>query len=384
MMTIERSLMRIVLLAAVWTYALPGASFAVAASGGDVFPTDLHAVRVVTLAGGLANPWGLTFLPDGRMLVTERPGRLRLVDQAGKVGDPLEGVPAVFARGQGGLLDVALDPRFEKNRFVYLSYAEPGREGAGTAVGRGRLAEDRIEEFTVIFRQVPKTGTGVHFGSRLVFSRDGKLFITLGERGERERAQDFSVHRGQVIRIGPDGTVPDDNPFVGLEGYRPETWSHGHRNPQGAALHPATGRLWTVEHGARGGDEINVPMRGKNYGWPVISYGRHYSGMKIGEGTRKEGMEQPVYYWDPSIAPSGMVFVTSDRFPAWRGNLLVGALRGQMLVRLELDGEKVVGEERMLQKLGERIRDVRQGPDGLIYLLTDSPKGRILRLEPVK
>jgi glucose/arabinose dehydrogenase len=345
--------------------------------------TDLYQVRVITVARGLENPWGLGFLPDGRMLVTERPGRLRIVDKTGTVSKPLAGVPEVFARGQGGLLDVALDPDFQENGYVYLSFVEPGKGGGGTAAGRGRLMEDRLEDFKVIFRQVPKADTRVHFGSRMVFSRDKKLFITIGERGQRERAQDFSIHRGQVIRVMPDGTVPGDNPFAGRQGYRPETWSHGHRNQQGAALHPETGRLWTVDHGARGGAEINIPLKGRNYGWPVISYGRHYSGLKIGEGTRKEGMEQPVYYWDPSIAPSGMAFYTAERFSAWKGNLLVGALKGRMLVRLELKGEKVVREERMLQGLKERIRDVRQGPDGLVYLLTDSRDGRLLRLEPV-
>jgi glucose/arabinose dehydrogenase len=349
----------------------------------ELFATEHYKVRVVTVVGGLENPWSLIFLPDGRMLVTERPGKLRYIDRNDHLSKPLAGVPEVFARGQGGLLDVALDPDFQENRFVYLSFAEPGKGGGGTAVGRGRLLEDRLEDFRVIFRQLPKAGTRVHFGSRLVFSRDKKLFITLGERGQRERAQDFSIHRGQVIRVMPDGAVPEDNPFAGREGYRPETWSHGHRNPQGAALHPETGRLWTVEHGARGGDEINIPLKGRNYGWPVISYGRHYSGLKIGEGTHREGMEQPVYYWDPSIAPSGMAFYTAGRFDAWKGNLLVGALKGQMLVRLELKGEKVVREERMLQGLKERIRDVRQGPDGLVYLLTDSGRGRVLRLEPV-
>jgi len=290
-------------------------------------------------------------------------------------------MPEVFARGQGGVLDVALDPDFDTNNYIYLSYAEPGKGGSGTAVGRGRFGEEGIKDFEVIFRQVPKTNTRVHFGSRMVFSRDGKLFITLGERGEREKAQDLTVHRGQVIRILPDGSIPEDNPFIKHPGYRAETWSYGHRNPQGAALHPVTGRLWTVEHGARGGDEINIPEKGRNYGWPVISYGRHYSGLKIGEGTQKAGMEQPIYFWDPSIAPSGMAFYTGDRLPVWKGNLLVGALKGRMLVRLLLDGEKIVGEERMLQDLKERIRDVRQGPDGYIYLLTDSKNGRLLRLE---
>lgn len=350
---------------------------------GDVYGTDLLQARVVTVARGLSYPWGLAFLPDGRMLVTERPGRLRIVEKEGNVSAPIEGTPEVYARGQGGLLDVALGPDFQRTGLVYLSYSEPGEGGAGTAVGRGRLAEDRLEDFTVIFRQIPKTGGGRHFGSRLVFAKDGTLFVTVGERGERDRVQDFSIHRGQVVRINPDGSIPGDNPFADRSGYRPETWSHGHRNPQGAALHPDTGELWTVEHGAKGGDEINVPKAGRNYGWPVISYGVHYSGRKIGVGTSKEGMEQPLYYWDPSIAPSGMTFYTGDRISPWKGNLLVGALAGRMLVRLELENGKIVKEERMLRELGERIRDVRLGPDGYLYLLTDSPQGRLLRLEPV-
>ncbi len=351
---------------------------------GEVYKSEFTRIKVVNVSSGLVNPWGLAFLPDGRMLVTERPGRLRLVTEDGKLSDPLGGVPDVFARGQGGLLDVALDPGFDKNSLVYLSYAEPGKGGAGTAVGRGRLEGNRLVSFSTIFRQVPKTRTSVHFGSRLAFAGDGKLFITLGERGERDRVQDFSIHRGQVIRINPDGTIPKDNPFIGRAGYRPETWSVGHRNPQSAAIHPETGKLWTVEHGARGGDEINIPGAGLNYGWPVISYGVHYSGLKIGVGTHKEGMEQPVYYWDPSIAPSGMAFYTGDRFPAWKGDLLVGALKGRMLVRLELDEEKIVKEERILRGMNKRIRDVRQGLDGFIYLLTDETNGRILRLEPAE
>ena len=351
---------------------------------GEVHTTELLKVRVVTVARGLEHPWGLAFLPEGRMLVTERPGRLRIVERDGSLSGPLGGVPEVFARGQGGLLDVALDPDFTHNGFVYLSYAEPGEGGGGTAAGRGRLRGNRLEDFRVIFRQVPKASGGRHFGSRLVFDRDRRLFITTGERGERDRAQDFSIHRGQVIRINADGTIPEDNPFTGRAGYRPETWSVGHRNPQGAALHPDTGDLWTVEHGARGGDEINAPKTGRNYGWPVISYGVHYTGLPIGVGTHRKGMEQPLYYWDPSIAPSGMAFYTGNRFPEWKGNLLVGALKGQMLVRLQLDGERVVKEERMLRDLEERIRDVRQGPDGFIYLLTDAGDGRILRLEPVR
>jgi len=350
----------------------------------DVYGTELLKVKVITVADSLVHPWGLAFLPDGRMLVTERPGRLRAVGANGLVSKPIKGIPEVYARGQGGLLDVVLDPDFERNRLIYLSYSEPGKGGAGTAVGRGRLKGDHLEDFTVIFRQEPKTGGSRHFGSRLVFSRDGKLFVTIGERGERDRAQDFSIHRGQVVRINPDGSIPEDNPFVGRSGHRAETWSHGHRNPQGAALNPVTGELWTVEHGAKGGDEINIPKAGRNYGWPVISFGVHYSGRKIGVGTHREGMEQPVYFWDPSIAPSGMVFYTGDKIAPWKGNLLVGALAGRMLVRLKFKDEQIINEERMLTEMGERIRDVRQGPDGFLYLLTDSSDGRVLRVEPAQ
>jgi len=360
---------------------LLGAEFATAA---ETYQSRHYRLRLVTVAEDLAHPWGLAFLPDGRMLVTERPGRVRVVLKDGQISAPLAGAPKVYARGQGGMLDIALDPDFQGNGLVYLSYAEPGEGGAGTAVARARLdlAGNRLTDLKVIFRQQPKASGGRHFGSRLVFTRDGRLFVTIGERGERERAQDFTVNRGQVIRIDPDGSVPADNPFVDKPGTRPEVWSYGHRNPQGAALHPETGELWLHEHGARGGDEVNIARAGRNYGWPVIAYGRHYSGFKIGVGTRKEGLEQPVYYWDPSIAPSGMAFYTGDVFPEWRGSLLVGALKFRLLARLELDGEKVVGEERLLEGLKERIRDVRQGPDGYVYLLTDSSDGRILRLEP--
>ncbi len=349
----------------------------------QVFDTQHGKLRVVTVAKGLVHPWSVAFLPDGRMLVTERPGRLRYVSKDGRLSAPIAGLPPVWARGQGGLLDVVLDPGFANNKLIYFSYAEPGPGGAGTAVARARLDGSRLTGVKVLFRQVPKANTGFHFGSRLVIDRAGHLFITIGERGQRERAQDPSVNRGQVIRINRDGSIPRDNPFVGRKGYRPEIWSYGHRNPQGAALNPRTGKLWTVEHGARGGDEVNIPEAGKNYGWPVIAYGRHYSGAKIGVGTHKAGMEQPIYYWDPSIAPSGMAFYTGDKFPAWKGNLLVGALAYRLVARLTLDGDKVVKEERILDKLGERIRDVRQGPDGYVYLLTDAEDGRLLRLEPV-
>ena len=323
------------------------------------------------------------------MLVTERDGRLRVIGPDGRPSRPLGGLPDVDAGGQGGLLDVVTSPNFATDRMIFWSFSEARPEGGnGTSVARGRLSADasRIEGATVVFRQQPAVRSSLHFGSRLVFDRSGALFVTLGDRYSRkESAQDLKTHLGKLVRIAPDGSVPADNPFVGREGGAlPEIWSYGHRNMQGAALHPVTGRLWTLEHGARGGDEINLPEKGRNYGWPVITYGVDYSGLRIGEGTRKEGMEQPIYYWDPSIAPSGAAFVTGERFPAWRGNLLVGALAGRMLVRLELDGEKITGEERMLGDFGARIRDVRMGPDGFVYLLTDADDGKILRIRPAR
>jgi glucose/arabinose dehydrogenase len=350
----------------------------------EVFTTQHYKLRLVTLASDLSHPWGLAFLPSGQMIVTERNGNLRIVSSKGHVSKPLLGVPGVYSGGQGGLLDVILDPNFAQNNTIYISYAEQGPGGAGTAVASAQLfaAENRISNVKVIFQQRPKTSGGRHFGSRLVFGRDGNLFITTGDRGERHRVQDFSINRGQVIRIKPDGSIPPGNPFVGKNGYRPEVWSYGHRNPQGAALHPDTGELWTVEHGARGGDEVNIPRAGRNYGWPVIAYGRHYSGGIIGEGTHKVGMEQPQVYWDPSIAPSGMAFYTGDVFPKWKGNLFIGALKYQLLARLTLDGETVLGEERILEGLDQRIRDVRQGPKGYLYILTDSDDGQIIRIEP--
>lgn len=345
------------------------------------------AFRVETVAKGLAHPWGLAFLPDGRMLVTERDGALRIVGADGAVSPPLGGLPGIAVGGQGGLLDVALDPKFSDNALIYLSYSEP-RDGRrnGTSVLRGRLIDGprpALADGTVIFRQEPATGGGLHFGSRLVFADDGTLFITLGERYMKERAQDLDTHYGKLVRINPDGSVPADNPFVGRADAKSEVYSYGHRNPQSAAIHPKTRKLWMIEHGARGGDEINIPEPGKNYGWPVITYGVDYSGAKIGIGTKKDGLEQPIFHWDPSIAPSGMAFYTGDAFPGWRGNLFVGALKERCLVRLTLDGEKVVAEQRLLADLDERIRDVRQGPDGLLYLLTDAPDGRVLRLVPI-
>ncbi|MGD9828235.1 MAG: PQQ-dependent sugar dehydrogenase [Hyphomicrobiaceae bacterium] len=351
--------------------------------------TERTDVLVETVAGPLAHPWGLTFLPDGRMLVTERQGRLRLVDPKAafskRLSTPLAGLPPIASVGQGGLLDVLAAPDFATSRTIYLSFAEPrGRGRNATSVARARLKADGsgLEDVVVIFRQLPAYDGSHHFGSRLVLDRTGALFVTTGDRYSlRDEAQNPANHLGKIIRIKTSGGAAPGNPE--LAGWAPEVWSIGHRNVQGAALHPETGELWTAEHGARGGDEINIPRKGRNYGWPVITYGRDYSGEKIGIGTRKSGMEQPIHYWDPSIAPSGMTFYTGDKFPFWRGNAFVGALAGQLLARLELKGEKVVREERMLKGLESRIRDVRQGPDGYIYLLTDERRGRILRLKPV-
>jgi aldose sugar dehydrogenase len=364
--------------------ALLVATSALAQAPRSPTPKPVEApIRATTVAKGLEHPWGLAFLPNGRMLVTERPGRIRLIERDGRLSEPLGGVPKVFASGQGGLLDVTLSPNFASDRLVYLSYSEPGEGGAGTAVARGRLGERALENVQVIWRQAPKVSGPNHWGSRLLFARDGTLFVTTGDRfNYREQAQDLSGTLGKVIRINADGSIPRDNPFVGRDGARPEIWSYGHRNVQAAALQPETDQLWTIEHGARGGDELNHPQPGRNYGWPVITYGVDYSGAKIGEGTAKKGMEQPVYYWDPVIAPSGALFYTGDAFPDWKGDLFVGSLKPGLLVRLHLDGDRVVQEERYLGNLDERIRDVRQGPDGFIYLLTDSPGGGIFRIEP--
>ena len=368
-------------LAAVFTAAIVLAGLT-GHAGTQSINTEQYSLRVVTVAKGLDEPWSLAWLPDGRMLVTEKPGRMRIVAKDGRLSKPVKGVPKVVDTGQGGLLDVILDPEFATNKKIYFSYSEPGSGGQGTAVASATLDGLKLTDTKVLFRQSPKSGGGRHYGGRLVIARDGTLFITVGDRGQRDKVQNKKINRGQVIRIHTDGSIPDDNPFVGKKGFRPETWSHGHRNPQGAALHPETGKLWVHEHGPAGGDEVNVVEAGRNYGWPVIGYGKHYSGAKVGVGTKKPGMEQPVHYWDPSIAPSGMAFYTGDKFPKWKGNLLVGALGHQTVVRLVLDGEKVVGQERILDDLGERIRDVRMGPDGYVYLLTDDNDGRILRLEP--
>jgi glucose/arabinose dehydrogenase len=352
--------------------------------------TALATVRVVTVAQGLEHPWGLAVLPDGRMLVTERPGRLRIIGADGTL-DPrrVAGVPPVGEHGQGGLLDIALHPDFRANGLIYLSYTGTGPGGYSTEVARAKLVESggppRIEDVQVIFRQEPRSSGGRHFGSRLVFDREGLLYVTLGDRGDQDRAQRLDDLAGKIVRIGDDGRIPADNPFKNTSGARPEIFTLGNRNVQGAALHPQTGVLWTHEHGPQGGDEVNVIRAGINYGWPVITYGVNYViGTKIGEGNAKPGMAQPVWKWVPSIAPSGMAFYTGDQFPEWQRNLFVGALKDRMLVRLELDGDKVVKEERMLRDAVGRVRDVRTGPDGFLYLLTDAPDGALVRIEPVR
>jgi len=345
-------------------------------------------VRPTVVVAGLENPWGLAFLPDGRFLVTERPGRLRLVEPGGRMLPPIQGVPVVASGGQGGLLDVVADSAFNTNRTLYFCFSEPEAGGSGnsTALAKARLSADatRLEDVQVIFSQKPKFASRAHFGCRIVEARDGTLFLTLGDRFSRkDDAQTLDNHHGKLVRIAKDGTVPRDNPFVGRAGALPEIYSYGHRNSQGAALAP-DGRLWTHEHGPQGGDEINTPRPGRNYGWPVITYGENYGGGKIGEGiTAKDGMEQPVKYWVPSIAPSGMVFLTSDRYgAAWKGNLFVGSLKFAYLDRIELKDDKVVAEHKLLEGVGERIRDVKQGPDGLLYVLTDSRDGKLIRLTP--
>ena len=351
-------------------------------------------LQTVAVARGLVNPWALAFLPDGRMLVTERPGRMRIVGADGKLGPPLPGLPAVAAEGQGGLLDVVLDPKFSATHWVYWSYSEPAAAPNsdnlnGTAVARGRLdgptGAERLADVQVIFRQLPKVASRLHFGARLAFAPDGRLFVTLGERySHKDDAQKLDNHLGKVVRIEADGRVPADNPLAARADAKPEIWSWGHRNVQGAAIHPSTGELWTTEHGPQGGDELNRTLAGKNYGWPVITHGRNYgSGTVIGEGSLRADVEPALVFWVPiSIAPSGMAFLTSDRYPGWKGQLFIGSLRAESLIRIELAGNTVVRQERLLRSLNERIRDVRQGPDGYLYVLTDSADGRILKLLP--
>jgi aldose sugar dehydrogenase len=349
------------------------------------FASSAGQLEVQTAASGLVHPWSLAFLPDGRMLVTERPGRMRIVTAEGQLSSPLKGVPEVWASGQGGLLDVIIDKSYAQNNTVYFCFAERTAGGGRTAVARAKLndANGRLDDVKIIFRQEGPLSSGNHYGCRIVQANDGNLFVTLGEHfSYRNEAQNLGNHLGKLIRIAPDGSVPVDNPFAGRGDAKPEIWSYGHRNEQGLAINPASGDLWEIEHGPRGGDEVNIIGKGKNYGWPVIGYGIDYSGAKIHESTAREGMEQPIKYWVPSIAPSGMAFYTAKLFPKWTGSLFTGALAGKMLVRLSLNGNTVTGEERLLQNLNERIRDVRQGPDGALWLLTDNSAGRILRVQP--
>lgn len=343
-------------------------------------------LRHETIASGLVHPWGLALLPDGQWLVTEKPGRMRVISAQGQVGAPIAGLPAVSARGQGGLLDVILSPSFAQDRMIYWSYAEPRDGGNGTAVARGRLSDDlsKVENVQVIFHALPTYDGDKHFGSSLAFASDGKLFITLGERSDkpmRPQAQDLGSHMGKTIRINADGSVPSDNPFMGQAGAKPEIWSLGHRNMQGIAVQPGTGAVWTVEHGTRGGDEINLDQAGKNYGWPGVAYGIEYNGQAISDAvTVREGTEQPVYYWDPVIAPGGMTFYSGAMFPGWQGNLLVTGLGGKQLTRLVLQNNRVVGEERLLTGLNERIRDVAVAADGAVWVITDEEDGKLVRL----
>lgn len=339
-------------------------------------------VKGTVIASGLVNPWAVAFLPDGRFLVTEKSGSMRYVSAGGEKSAPLRGVPGVDTNGQGGLLDLVLSPDFETSRRVYFTFSEKDGDVNGTVLATAILGADALSEVNVLWRQTPKLAGGHHFGSRIVFARDGKLFVALGERNQRDLSQKLDHAQGKVVRLNTDGTPAADNPFVATAGALPEIWSYGHRNIQGAALNPTTGELWTNEHGPMGGDEVNVTRAGKNYGWPLITYGREYSGGQINDGaTSAQGLEQPLHYWVPSIATSGMAFVTTDVYPAWKGSVLVGGLAGRCLSRLVLDGERVSKEERLLTELGERIRDVREAPDGRIYVLTDEANGKLYRLD---
>jgi glucose/arabinose dehydrogenase len=365
--------------------AMTATVLAVAPAAAEVVQSEEHDFRVELVVQGLQHPWGLAFLPDGRVLVTERPGRLRVIQDGQLLPEPVAGLPFVEEIGQGGLLDVALHPEFERNRWIYLSYAGKSGISYGTEVIRARFEGHALTDVQNIFTALPKSLGGRHFGSRLLFLPDGTLLITLGDRGEMERAQDLGDHAGSLIRVRDDGSVPPDNPFVNHEDARPEIYTYGNRNIQGIALQPGTGRIWMHEHGPQGGDEINIVSAGTNYGWPVITYGCEYViCTKIGDGTEKDGMAQPVHYWVPSIAPSGMAFYDADQFPGWRGDLFVGSLKFGFVARLEVEDDQIVREERLLEGGLPRVRDVRQGPDGYLYLLTDETNGKLLRLVPVQ
>ncbi|MBA4157674.1 MAG: PQQ-dependent sugar dehydrogenase [Gemmatimonadetes bacterium] len=351
---------------------------------GQVHESEHHSYRVATVAEGLEHPWSVAFLPNGDLLVTERPGRLRVIRNGTLDPQPVSGVPEVVAQRQGGLLDVVLHPRFEQNRLVYLSYSKPGPNGATTAVVRGRFEGDRLSDVVEVFEANAWAETGAHFGSRLLFDREGYLYVTIGDRGTMDRAQERGDHAGTTLRLHDDGRVPRDNPFVGQTGVLPEIYTYGNRNAQGMALHPQTGEVWQTEHGPRGGDEVNLIRAGSNYGWPLVTHGIGYDRTRITELTEAPGIEPPLLHWTPSIAPSGTAFYTGDAFPAWRGNLFIGALAGQHLARVSFDGTRFVEQEQLLSNAGHRIRDVRDGPDGHIYVLVDSPNAPLLRLEPAR
>ena len=347
----------------------------------QTFSSSAGELTVISLAKNLQHLWSLAFLPDGRMLVTERPGRMRIVSKTGQISPPLSGVPAVYAKGQGGLLDLVLAPQFKQNSSIYFCYSEGNDAAAGTAVAKATLSQDQLQDVKVIFQQQPKVKGKNHWGCRIVFDSDNTLFVTLGERFDySEKAQDLTTDLGKIVHITTEGKPAPNNPFLNQPGALPEIWSYGHRNIQGATLNPQTHALWIVEHGPRGGDEINLIEAGKNYGWPKASYGSHYSFLPILDDHAKQGFIEPLFYWNPSISPSGLLFYTGDIFPNWKGDLFTGALNGQALIHLKVTGDKIIKEERLLQSLNERIRDVVQGPDGLIYLLTDSDRGEILQI----
>ena len=343
--------------------------------------SERHAFTLTKVAT-LDYPWAVAFLPDRRMLVTERGGTMRIVDADGRKSEPLQGVPPVALGGQGGLLDVVLHPDFARNQLVYFTYSGSGPNGTATRLGRGRLDGDRLADVALLFEATPAAGGGLHFGSRIAFGLDGLMYVTVGERYQRDTAQDLDKLRGKVVRLRDDGSVPPDNPFTGRNGANHAIFTYGHRNPQGLTVHPQTGQVWEVEHGARGGDELNLLRPGANYGWPLVTYGTDYDGSRIGDGTSKPGIEEPAKYWVPSISPSGLTFYFGDAFPQWRGSLFLGGLSGQLLTRLEITGDRVTHEERLLVRQIGRIRDVRQGPDGKLWLLTDGPGGVLYRLDP--